>query len=229
MTATQSMVVKALPASSDLTAYARALSSPIDPVEESLVRATAALGGPSMMISTSDQARLLGMLVSLLGARSTLELGTFTGRSALAMARAMPTGGRILSCDLSPRWAAIAQQHWQQAGVADRIEVRLQPAMQLLAELPGTPWFDLVYLDADKGNYLNYYEQLIPRLRPGGLLVADNVLAGGEVVGEFDTDSVAGAMDRFNRRVAADDRVDVVILTVADGLTLARRRQPGAC
>jgi caffeoyl-CoA O-methyltransferase len=215
---------KSLPGGAALTAYARAVSSQPDRVDAALAEATARLGGPAMMLSTLDQARLLSMLVSLLQARAVVELGTFTGRSALAMARALPAGGRLTTCDLSPRWTAIAQEHWRRAEVADRIDLRLQPAMELLRSLPRQECLDLVFVDADKGNYVYYYEEIVPRLRPGGLVVADNVLAGGGVLGEFEPDSVACAMDRYNRRVAADGRVDVVVLTVADGLSLARKR-----
>lgn len=207
-----------------VTDYARAMSSRPDAVEESLVRATAALGGPAMMLSTADQARLLGMLAALMRATDVLELGTFTGRSALVMARALPAGGHLITCDLSPRWTAIAREHWRLAGVDDRIELRLRPAMEVVRALPGTEHLDLVFIDADKGGYVSYYEQLVPRLRPGGLIVADNVLAAGQVVREPEPGSVSDAVDRFNRRVAADSRVDVVILTVGDGLTLARKR-----
>lgn len=210
-------------AAGPLTAYARRLSRSQDPVDESLDRATAALGGPSMMQSTWDQALLLGMLVAVTGARRVLELGTFTGRSALAMARALPPDGRLLTCDLSRRWTAIARHHWHAAGVAEHVELRIEPAMELLRSLPPDSGFDLVFLDADKGNYHNYYEEIVPRLRPGGLLVADNVLAGGGVLGAVEPGSVAFAMDRFNRRVSADQRVEAVVLTIGDGLTLARK------
>jgi caffeoyl-CoA O-methyltransferase len=207
-----------------VTDYARAMSSQPDAVEESLVRATKALGGPAMMQSTADQARLLGMLVALMRATDVLELGTFTGRSALAMARALPVGGHLITCDLRPRWTAIAREHWRLAGVADRIELRLRPALEVLRSLPGDEHLDLVLIDADKGGYVTYYEEIVPRLRPGGLIVADNVLAAGQVAGEPEPGSVAYAMDRFNRHVATDSRVDAVILTVGDGLTLARKR-----
>jgi caffeoyl-CoA O-methyltransferase len=204
--------------------YARRLSSPPDPVEESLVAATARLGGPAMMLSTADQARFLGMLTSMLRARQVLELGTFTGRATLAMARALPADGRVTTCDLSPRWTAIGQEHWRRAGVADRIDLQLRSAGSLLADLPDGEWLDLVFLDADKGGYVDHYEQVLPRLRPGGVVVADNVLAGGEVLGSPEPGSVGAAMDRYNRHVAADERVEVVLLTVADGLSLARKR-----
>jgi predicted O-methyltransferase YrrM len=222
-------VPKVLPGGPALTGYARAVSSPPDRVDTALAEATEELGGPAMMLSTPDQTLLLSMLVGLMQARAVLELGTFTGRSALAMARAMPADGWLTTCDLSPRWTAIAREHWRRAGVADRIELRLQPAMELLRSLPRQECLDLVFVDADKGNYVHYYEQIVPRLRPGGLVVADNVLAGGGVLGELAPDSVAMAMDRYNRRVAADSRVDVVVLTIADGLSLARKRDGHGC
>lgn len=207
-----------------LAEYARRLSTPPDDVDLSLEQATASFGGPSMMLTSTDQARLLGMLVAVSGARRIVELGTFTGRSALAMARAMPDGGSLLTCDLSRRWTAVALEHWRRAGVADRIELRLQPALDLLRSLPPEPHLDLVFLDADKGGYATYYEEIVPRLKPGGLLVADNVLADGSVLGPLEPGSVAAAMHRYNRLAVADDRTEVVVLTVADGLSLVRRR-----
>jgi caffeoyl-CoA O-methyltransferase len=215
---------KALPGLAALASYACAMSTPPDPVEESLVRATAVLGGPSMMLSTPDQAALLSLLVGVTGARHVLELGTFTGRSALAMARALPDGGRLLTCDLSPRWTSIAREHWRLAGVDERIELRLDPAITVLRSLGPEEQLDLVFLDADKGGYVTYYDEIVPRLRPGGLLVADNVLAGGAVLGDPEPGSVAHAMDRYNRHVAEDARVDAVVLTVGDGLSLVRKR-----
>jgi caffeoyl-CoA O-methyltransferase len=206
---------KAGPARPGLTEYARALSTPVDPVEESLIARTAGLGGPAMMASTSDQARLLGMLVGLMGARQVLELGTFTGLATLAMARALGEGGRLITCDLSRRWTAIGQEHWHRAGV----DVR---------GLPHDASLDLAFIDADKGRYVDYYEEILPRLRPGGLVVADNVLADGLVLDDPEPGTVAFAMDRFNRHVAGDPRVEVVILTVADGMTIARKRGTGA-
>ena len=215
---------KTLQGLAGVTDYARSLSSQPDAVEESLARETAALGGPAMMLSTADQARLLTMLVGLMQARNVLELGTFTGRCALAMARAMPAGGHLTTCDLSPRWTGIARKHWRLADVEDRIELQLRPAAEVLRSLPDAEHLDLAFIDADKGNYLNYYEEIVPRLRPGGLVVADNVLAAGQVLSKPEPGSVAYAMDQFNRRAAVDSRVDVVILTVADGLSLARKR-----
>jgi caffeoyl-CoA O-methyltransferase len=219
---------KAIAAGPGLTAYARALSTPPDAVEASLVARTGELGGPAMMLSTADQTRLLSLLVATLGARDVLELGTFTGRATLAMARALPADGRLITCDLSRRWTAIAREHWRRAGVDGRIDLHLRPGLELLRTLPERPSFDLAFIDADKGGYVPYYEEILPRLRPGGLVVADNVLADGRVLDHPEPGTVAFAMDRFNRHVAADPRVEVVVLTVADGVSVARKRpDPG--
>lgn len=215
---------KVLSARPGLTGYARRMSTPADPVEEALVARTAELGGPAVMLSTSEQVRLLAMLVGLLQARDVLELGTFTGRATLAMARALPDGGRIVTCDLSRRWTAIAQEHWRRAGVEERIDLRLRPGLQVLRDLPRHPCLDLAFIDADKGGYVDLYEEVVPRLRPGGLVVADNVLADGRVLEPAEPGSVAWAMDRFNRHVADDARVEVVVLTVADGTSVVRKR-----
>jgi caffeoyl-CoA O-methyltransferase len=210
-----------------LTGYARALSTPADAIEESLVARTAELGGPAMMLSTSDQTRLLALLVGLIRARDVLEIGTFTGRATLAMARAMDDGGRLITCDLSRRWTAIGCDHWRRAGVDGRIDLHLRPGLEVLRCLELRASFDLAFIDADKGNYVNYYDEIVPRLRPGGLLVADNVLADGAVLDDLEPGTVAFAMDRFNRHVASDPRVEVVILTVADGVSIARKREAG--
>lgn len=207
-----------------LVQYARSLSSSSESVERSLVEQTRRLGGPAMMLSTADQSRFLAILVSLMQARHVVELGTFTGHATLAMAQRLPAGGKIITCDLVPRWTAIARDHWERAGVGDRIELRLQPAIDLLESLPAGEWIDMAFLDADKGSYVRYFDAIVPRLRPGGLLVADNVLAGGQVLEGGEHDSVGQAMDRFNRHVAADTRVEQVILTIADGLSLIRKR-----
>src|SRR5262249_27755264 len=142
---------------------------------------TAALGPISMMQIAREQGVFLTLLARILGARRAVEIGTFTGYSAISIARGLVPGGRLLCCDVSEEWTAIARRYWARAGVADRIELQLAPALETLRTLPLTPEIDLVFIDADKTNYRRYYEELLPRLRPGGLIVFDNVLWGGQV------------------------------------------------
>jgi caffeoyl-CoA O-methyltransferase len=171
-----------------------------------------------------DQFTLLTMLTRLVGARSAVEIGTFTGTSALAIARGLVDGGRLLCCDISEEWTSIARRHWAAAGVDDRIELRLAPATETLAALdPGTT-FDLAFIDADKGGYVDYYEAILPRLRSGGLLIADNVLWSGRVADPSANDDDTEAIRRFNDHAVADERCDTVMLAVGDGVTLARKR-----
>lgn len=171
-----------------------------------------------------DQYALLTLLTRLVGARFAVEVGTFTGTSALAIARGLAEGGRLLCCDVSEAWTAIARRHWEAAGVADRIELRLGPAIETLRSLPRSTTVDLAFVDADKGGYVDYYEALLPLVRPGGLVVVDNVLWSGRVVDPSADDEDTAAIRRFNDHVAADDRVDAVVLAVGDGITLCRRR-----
>ncbi|MFI1091078.1 O-methyltransferase [Streptomyces sp. NPDC020917] len=208
----------------ELYQYVLDHNPPLDPVQRELVTTThEQLADVAGLQTAEEQAPLLSFLVALVGARQVVEVGTFTGFSTLAMARALPADGRVIACDVSEEWTAVGRAAWEKAGVADRIDLRIAPAIDTLRALPEGPWIDLVFLDADKGGYIDYWEELVPRLRPGGLLVVDNTLYHGEVV-----DPAAGggaaAIRAFNERVAADDRVDHVLLTVADGLTLARRR-----
>lgn len=175
------------------------------------------------MQSAAEQGPLLAFLVRLIGARRIVEVGTFTGYSALSMAQALPPDGTLIACDLSEEWTAYARAAWIEAGVADRIQLRLAPALDTLRALPATPHLDLAHLDADKPGYIGYWEELVPRLRPGGLLVADNVLFRGEVT-DPEATGPAAAIREFNDHVMADDRMDAVLLTVADGVTVARKR-----
>lgn len=211
-------------AGESLTGYVRAHSEPPDPVARSLISATAALGDPAMMQVSPEQAAFLAMIVRLTASRRIVEVGTFTGYSALAMASAMPRDGRMICCDLSVAWGRIAVDHWRAAGLADRIELRIGLALDALRQLPGGEWIDLAFIDADKGNYIAYYEELVPRIRSGGVILADNVLAGGLVVRGAEPGSVADAMHRFNDHVLADPRTESMILPIADGLSLLRKR-----
>ncbi|MFI6770918.1 O-methyltransferase [Streptomyces sp. NPDC050355] len=175
------------------------------------------------MQSAEEQGPLLAFLVRLIGARHVVEVGTFTGYSTLSMAQALPVDGTLIACDVSEEWTAYGREAWSRAGVADRIELRIAPALETLRAMPSEPHIDLAYLDADKGGYIAYWEELVPRLRPGGLIVADNVLYHGEVADPAATGS-ALAIRAFNDHVSADRRMESVLLTVADGLTLARKR-----
>jgi caffeoyl-CoA O-methyltransferase len=164
------------------------------------------------------------MLTRLVGARRAVEVGTFTGYSSLCIARGLAPGGSLLCCDVSEEWTAIARRAWEAAGVADRIDLRIAPALETLRGLSDAPEVDLVFIDADKPGYVDYWNALVPRVRPGGLLLADNVLWGGRIAVPAEDDDDLTALRRFNDVVAADERVEAVVLTAFDGLTIARRR-----
>ena len=204
--------------------YVLAHTTAGDAVDGSLSDATRELGDAARMQVARDQGMFLSMLVSAVRPRLAVEVGTFTGASALAIARALPDGGRLLCCDVSEEWTAIARRHWEAAGVSDRIDLVIAPAIQTLRALPDDTPVDFAFIDADKTGYLAYYEELVPRLSDHGLLVVDNVLWSGRVMDPsvFDDDTVA--LREFNSRVMADDRVDVVMLSVGDGVSVARRR-----
>lgn len=207
-----------------LADYVNDHCAPPDPIERDLIADTAALGDIEIMRLSGPQAQFLGLLASLIGARRIVEVGTFTGYSALHLARAAGPEARLLCCDVSEDYAAIARRHWERAGVADRIDLRLAPAVDTLRSLPDEAVFDLAFVDADKGGYVAYHDELVPRLRPGGLLVADNVLWYGTVVDENDESDDTVALRRFNRHAAADPRTDTILLPVGDGFLLSRRR-----
>ncbi|MFF8811823.1 O-methyltransferase [Streptomyces pactum] len=216
--------MKTTPVTEELYRYVLEHNPPLDPVLRELVEVThAELPDVARKQSAREQAPLLAFLVQLIGARTVVEVGTFTGFSALAMAQALPADGKLIACDISEEWTAYGRPAWEKAGVADRIELRIAPALDTLRALPAEPHIDLAYLDADKVNYVAYWDELVPRLRPGGLIVADNVLFKGEVVNP-DAEGDAAAIRAFNDHVAADPRTEAVLLTVADGVTLARRR-----
>ena len=197
---------------------------PIDGVLARITERTAALGDPAGMQIGPDQAALLTMLTRFAGVSSAVEVGTFTGTSALCIARGLAPGGRLLCCDVSEEWTAIAREGWVEAGVDDRIDLVVAPAADTLAALPAEATIDLAFVDADKTGYLTYYEELVPRLRPGGWLVADNTLWGGSVVDPAATDEATEAIRAYNDRAAADERVDTVVLALADGLTVSQKR-----
>jgi caffeoyl-CoA O-methyltransferase len=204
--------------------YALDHSSGPDDVQLELQQVTAERTGRAAgMQIGDDQAVLLEILARATGARRAVEIGTFTGYSSLALARGMGPDGRLLCLDVSEEWTAIARAAWEKAGVADRIELRIGPALDTLRDLP-TVLFDLAFVDADKTNYSAYVEELVPRIRPGGLLLVDNTLWSGAVLDDKDETDDTVAIRAVNELIAADSRVRVVILPIGDGLTLATRR-----
>lgn len=214
---------KSIVMTDQIYAYMHRQAAPPTPVQEELIRRTHALGDSAVMQIPHEQAVLLGLLVKLTGARTIVEVGTYTGYSTLALAQALPPDGKIITCDLSTEWTDIARQAWQAAGVADRVDMRLGRAVETLAELPDTEDIDLVFLDADKKSYRTYWEMLVPRVRRGGLLLVDNVLYYGDAADEHATGNAA-AIRAFNAHVLADIRVESVMVPISDGLTLARKK-----
>jgi caffeoyl-CoA O-methyltransferase len=205
----------------EIEAYAAAHCSELPPLLEEVAEVTRAqTSAPQMMVGRIEGG-FLRMLVGLSGAERVVEVGTFTGYSALCMASALPEGGSLLTCEIDPHHASLARSFFEKSPDGGKIELRLGPAIETLRGLPDGS-VDLIFVDADKEGYLGYYEEGLRLLRPGGLLVADNVLWSGRVLdpqGESDRAIVA-----FNERVAADDRVEQVLLTVRDGMMLVRRR-----
>ena len=198
--------------------------TPPDPVLRDLAEETLRLGQISMMQIAPEQGAFMTLLARAIGAGRAVEVGTFTGYSALCIARGLPDDGSLLACDVSEEWTAVARRHWERAGVAKKIELRIGPGLETLRSLPVEPRFDLGFIDADKSSYPHYYEEILRRLRPGGLILVDNVLWFGRVADPADQDPQTRAIRAFNDAVAADPRVDCVMLPVSDGLTLLRKR-----
>ena len=203
--------------------YLLAQRSPDDVVVRELREETARLGDWAGMQISPDQASFLRVLVAAIGARRAVEVGTFTGLSSLAIARGLPQDGRLLCLDVSEEWTAVAHRAWKQAGVDAKIELRIAPAADTLKSLPPEPQFDFAFIDADKKGYAVYWDEIVKRLRPGGLIAVDNVLWEGDVVRPEEQGEDVVAIRRFNEMVLADRRVESVMLAIADGLTLARK------
>lgn len=209
----------------ELAHYIAAHSTPPDRVQRQLMEATEQqTGGASIMQIGGDQGTMFELLARATGARSAIEIGTFTGYSALSLARGMGPDGRLICCDVSEEWTAIARRHWAMAGLDHRIDLRIAPALDTLRALPEDERFDLAFVDADKGSYTAYVDALVPRLRAGGLLLIDNVLWGGAVVRPDATDDDTLAIRSCNDHVAAHPDLESLILPFGDGLTLARKR-----
>jgi caffeoyl-CoA O-methyltransferase len=197
-----------------------------DEIGQGLIDATTALGGISMMQIAPEQGALMTLITRLMGVRRAIEVGTFTGYSALCVARGLPEDGELICCDVSVEWPAIGQPFWERAQVADRIDLRIGPAIETLRSLTGADEgsFDLAFIDADKPSYRDYCEELLRLVRRGGLILVDNVLWNGAVVEKRNQESNTVAIRAFNDWIAADDRVESVMLPISDGLTFIRVR-----
>ncbi len=220
------MTTRHIELSEKLCDYVLDVSLREPPVLRRLRQQTAHLPMASMQIAP-DQGQFMALLARLVGARRCLEIGTFTGYSALMLALALPPDGRIIACDIDPETTAIARRYWQEAGVADKIELRLAPALGTLDALLAdgrAETFDFVFIDADKENYDHYYERALRLLRPGGLIVIDNVLWGGWVADLRRKDADTVALRALNAKLHRDERIDLALLPLADGITLARKR-----
>lgn len=198
-------------------------SEPDDLVRDLIAETAAALPGDAGMQVAPEQAAFLTLLTRITGARRAVEIGTFTGLSSIAIARGLADGGRLTCFDVSEEFTSIARRYWRRGGLDERIELRIGPAAQTLAALPREPHLDLTFIDADKTGYAGYWEAIVPRTRPGGLILVDNVLRHGNVLDPDPGDAGTLAILEFNRLVLADERVESMILPIADGLTLARR------
>jgi predicted O-methyltransferase YrrM len=212
--------------SDDLAAYVRELGAREPAVLTRLREATAALPQHRMQVAPEEGA-FLAMLVELTGARRCIEVGTFTGYSSTAVALALPADGRLVCCDVSEEWTSIARRHWDEAGVADRIDLRVAPAVETLDGLLAAGEegsYDFAFVDADKTGYDGYYERLLRLVRPGGLIAIDNTLWGGRVLDRDTEDEDTRAIQALNAKLRDDERVSLVLLPLADGVTLARRR-----
>ena len=204
-----------------LMAYVVAMGVRETAVQRRLRAATRRMPSGSMQIG-SEQAALMQLLVRAIGARRCIEIGTFTGYSALAVALALPPGGRIVCCDVSEEWTSIARKYWALASVSGKIQLKLAPALETLKKLKGP--FDFAFIDADKTNYQNYYERCLKLLRRGGLIAIDNTLWHARVIDRRDRSADTRAIRAFNRKLRRDRRVDVSLVPVGDGLTLALKR-----
>ena len=215
---------KYTPLSDELHDYLVAHGAREDDVLRSVREETAAMGDVSVMQIAPDQGAFLTLIAKLIGASEAIELGTFTGYSAICVARGLADGGRLVACELSEEYAEIASTNLERAGVAGRVEIRIGPALDTVAAIPERELFDLAFIDADKENYPRYYELVLARTKPGGLIVVDNVLAAGRVIDPDNDQPQVEAIRETNDLITADDRVDTAMVAIADGLLLARKR-----
>jgi len=207
-----------------LHAYLVSHGTPPDEIQRSLIDETRALGDAAVMQIAPEQGAFMTLLARILGARRAIEIGTFTGYSALCLARGLADDGELICCDVSEKWTSVGRRYWEKAGVANKIDLRIAPAIETLTQLPREANFDLAFIDADKSGYVAYFEALLPLIRKGGVILVDNVLWKGAVADPAENDKNTAAIREFNEVVAADSRVECVMLPIADGLTLLRKR-----
>ena len=207
----------------ELHRYAVEHSSFRDGVIPDVERAGEEMGDLASMQIAGDQAAFMTILVTAIGAHDALEVGTFLGYGALAIARGLPEDGRLICCELDEGYAERAREHLRMAGLEDRVEVRVGPALESLRAMERTEQFDFAFIDADKTEYIDYFEETLPRMRPNGVILLDNTLRGGSVLDPGDSES-ARVTAELNDRLATDDRVDVALLGFADGITMVRKR-----
>jgi O-methyltransferase len=216
------------PLSPELLAYLRAESLREDELLRELREETATYPMGRVMQVMAEEGQLLALLVKMTNARRILEVGTFTGYSTLCMARALPPDGQLITCDITNRWPSTGMQYWRRASVAGRIEVKIGDAIETLASLlaeKGSEFFDLAFIDADKANYREYYEKTLLLVRPGGLIIIDNTLLFGKVVDVEDNSPEVVEIREFNSLLLRDNRIDLSMLPMADGITLALKRE----
>lgn len=217
-----------LDVSNGLLTYVRQVSLRDDDVLRDLREITMELPAGDKLLVMAEEGQLLGLLANLCGARRVVDVGTYTGYSALCLARALPPDGTVFTCDISTRFSTIAVEHWKRAGIADRIDFRIGDGKQILADLEaefGAGSMDLAFIDADKSSYLEYYESALRLIRPGGLVVIDNTLFFGRVIDPSAEDTDTVAIRSLNEYLRGDDRVDLVLLPMGDGITLARKKE----
>jgi O-methyltransferase len=219
------MAARILPLSAELLRYAAEHGSRETAVQKRLRAETEKLPMAQMQIG-ADQGAFMQLLIRLMGARRCVEIGTFTGYSALSVAMALPPNGRIVCCDINEEWTAIARRYWKMAGVEKKIDLRLAPALRTLDELlaKGKGKYDFAFIDADKANYRKYFERCLKLVRKGGVIALDNTLWGGQVLNADAADDDTRALQAFNRKLRTDRRVEIAMLTIGDGLTLALKR-----
>jgi caffeoyl-CoA O-methyltransferase len=217
------VIEKFLPMSGDLHRYLVEHGSRRDDALLAVERETEDLGDVAVMQMSPEQGALFTVLVGAMGARLAVEVGTFTGYGAVCIARGLAPGGRLICCELDPERAATAVANLDRAGVGDRCDVRVGPALETLKAMPPDEAIDFAFIDADKPGYSDYFEELLPRMRVGGLIALDNVLQGGEVLSASPESDSTVAMKALNERLAVDSRVEVAMVAVADGITFARK------